>query len=168
MDDGYGTYGNGQALAIIVGIYLVITGIFVVIAIAVYVLNGFAFMRLFRKTGVEPWAAWVPVFNNWRVLELGGMQGWFSLLSLVPYAGIVSAVFIAIANYRTGLAFRKTGGFVVLAIFLPFVWAFVLSSDNELYEPGLITAAGYPPPKVGFGAPQYSPTASNPPPPPAA
>lgn len=153
MDDGYGSYtANGQAFAAIFVLFVAITGVFVFIAIAAYVLNGFAFMRLFRKTGVEPWAAWVPVFNYWRVLELGGMQGWFSLLSLVPYAGIVSAVFVAIANYRTGLAFRKSGGYVVLAIFLPFVWAFVLSSDKETYEPGLITAAGYPPPKVGFGA----------------
>ena len=166
MDDGYGTYGgNGSQLALFFGIYLAIIGVAFLIGIAFYVLNGFAFMRLFRKTGVEPWAAWVPVFNYWRLLELGGIQGWFSLLSLIPYGGIVSVVFVAIANYRTGLAFRKSGGFVVLAILLPFVWAFVLFSDQEAYEPGRITAAGYPPPKVGFGAPQFFYSSPTPPPP---
>jgi hypothetical protein len=163
MDDSYG-YGGAQALFGIIFIaYLGVLGFALLISVAVYVLNGFAFMRLFRKTGVEPWAAWVPVFNYWRVLELGGMPGWISLGSLIPSGSTVTAVFVAIADYRTGLAFRKTGGYVVLAIFLPFVWAFLLSSDTENYEPGLITAAGYPPPKAGFGAPEYVHTAPAPP-----
>lgn len=156
MDDGYGIYGDhGTLLSIVLISYAAIIGFVLLITVAVYVLNGFALMKLFRKVGVEPWAGWVPIFNVWRLLELGGMQGWYSLFSLVPFARIVTTVFTAIANYRTGLAFRKSGGYVVLWIFLPFVWAFVLAAENEVYRPELITAAGYPPPLVGVGAVRF-------------
>jgi hypothetical protein len=41
---------------------------------------------------------------------------------------------------------------VVLGIFLPFVWLFLLARPSEVYEPARITAAGYPAPLAGFGA----------------
>ena len=79
MDYGYGN--GGAALAIFLTIYVVAIGIGFLLSIAVYVVSGIAYMKLFRKVGVEPWAAWVPFFNTWRILELGGQQGWFALLS---------------------------------------------------------------------------------------
>ena len=128
-------------------------GITLVLVLASYIVTAFALMSLFRKVGVRPWIGWVPYYNTWTVLELGGQPGPLALLSLVPYGNYVVIVFLAIAHHRTGIAFRKDTGWVVLAIFLPFVWAFLLGRPEEEYRPELITAAGYPPPKVGFGAP---------------
>ncbi|MCU1469087.1 MAG: hypothetical protein JWQ39_236 [Glaciihabitans sp.] len=152
MNNNYGYAGWGVLIGAIVLVY--VTVVFVIV-VAVYVLNGFAFMRLFRKVGIEPWAAWVPIFINWRILELGGQQGWLSLLALVSPGAIVTAVFEAVGAYRTGLAFRKPGGFVVLFIFFPFVWAFILGADNEVYDPDLIRQAGYGPPLAGYGSLAY-------------
>ena len=75
-------------------------------------------------------------------------------------------VFLAIGSYRTGIAFRKDSSWVVLAIFLPFVWLFLLGRPSEVYDPALITAAGYPPPLAGYGAvrPQTAPPSNTPPP----
>src|SRR6201999_756513 len=98
-------------------------GFAILLSLVFYVLMGFSFMKLFRKVGVEPWAAWVPVFNIWRILELGGQPGWWSVIAFVPYGSIVTAVFECIGTYRTGTAFGKDGSWVVLFIFLPFVWA---------------------------------------------
>jgi len=134
--------------------------IILIFALALYVVNAFALMSLFRKVGVAPWIGWVPYYNTWTVLELGGQPGPLALLSLAPYGNYVVLVFLAIAHHRTGIAFRKDTGWVVLAIFLPFVWAFLLGRDEEVYRPELITAAGYPPPKVGFGAPPAAPAAA--------
>ena len=128
-------------------------GIVLFFVLAFYVVNAFALMSLFRKVGVRPWIGWVPFYNTWTLLELGGQPGPLALLSLVPYGSYVVIVFRAIANYRTDIAFRKDGSWVVLAIFLPFVWAFLLGRAEERYQPDLIAAAGYPPPRVGFGAP---------------
>jgi hypothetical protein len=160
-------YGSGDAQAAaffteFLIIYLSILGAVLVLGLIVYVLNGFAFMKLFRKVGVEPWAAWVPVFNIWRILELGGQPGWLAVILFVPYGSLVTVVFECIGAYKTGVAFRKGGEWVVLFYFLPFVWAWLLASDDLAYEPELITQRGYKPPLVGYGSARgpYVPPAS--------
>jgi hypothetical protein len=137
---------------VFIAAFAIVFGITLVFALALYALNAFALMSLFRKVGVAPWIGWVPYYNTWTVLELGGQPGPLALLSIVPYGNYVVLVFLAMANYRTDIAFRKDSSWVVLAIFLPFVWAFLLGRAEERYQPELITAAGYPPPRVGFGA----------------
>src|SRR5580698_3655377 len=120
MNYGYGDGTSGAIVSTFLTIYFTIIGISLGLGLIVYVLNGLSMMKLFRKLGVEPWAAWVPFFNVWRLLELGGQQGWFSLFVLISPGAIVTAVFECFAVYRIGLAFRKSGAWVVLFIFLPF------------------------------------------------
>jgi hypothetical protein len=157
--------GFGTALAAFLVIWFAIVGVSLLIGLAVYVLNGFAFMALFRKVGIEPWAAWVPYFNVWRILELGGQAGWFSLLTIVSPGAIVTVVFECIAVHRTGIAFRKPNSWIVLFIFLPYVWAWLLASDRERYEPDLVRQRGYGPPLAGYGSVRgpYVPTQHTPP-----
>ncbi|HEY5274498.1 MAG TPA: DUF5684 domain-containing protein [Acidimicrobiales bacterium] len=154
MDNPYGDQGFAAAISLFLAIYALLVGIAFVFSVVYYVLMGFSFMKLFRKVGVEPWAAWVPFFNVWRILELGGQQGWFSLFVLISPGAIVTSVFECIAAYRVGVAFQKTGEWVVLFIFLPFVWAWILAADGEVYEPQLLAQRGYGPPLVGYGSPR--------------
>jgi len=150
------SYDSGPLVAVWIGILAVVAiscAIGLAVAIALYVVNAFALMSLFRKVGVAPWIGWVPYYNTWTLLELGGQAGPLALLSLVPYGSYVVLIFRAIAHHRTGIAFGKDSGWVVLAIFLPFVWAFLLGRPEEVYRPELIAAAGYAPPRVGLGAP---------------
>lgn len=161
-------YGDNSALGgLIAGLIVTMfVGFYVVILVGTYVLMALAMTSFFRKVGVETWIAWVPIYNYWKWLEVGGQPGWLSVLAVVPYAGVVTAVFLAIGAYRTGIAFRKDSSWVVLAIFLPFVWLFLLGRSSEVYDPALITAAGYPPPLAGYGAVQrqVAPPSSSPPP----
>ena len=141
-----------DVVALVVVAYLIFFGVVLLIALAFYVVMALALSRLFAKVGVEPWIAWVPFYSTWKWLELGGFAGWISLLALIPYGSVATSVFLYIGMYRTGLAFRKDGSYVVLGIFLPFVWAFLLSRPEETYEPELIVQAGYTRPLVGFGS----------------
>ncbi len=149
MNDGTNV---GAYAALILAVYLGVFAFSIAIALLAYVALGLTLSRFFRKVGVEPWIAWVPFYNRWKWLEVGGHPGWLSLLSLVPYGATVSLIFLAIGNYRTGIAFGKDGSWVVLGLFLPWVWCYLLSRDSEVYEPGRTTAAGYPAPLAGFGA----------------
>lgn len=145
-------YPDGTYLPIFITIYLLSIGFALLIALAFYVVMSIALSRFFVKVGVEGWIAWVPIYNYWKWLEVGGQAGALALLYLVPYANIVASIFLYIGMYRTGIAFRKDGAFLVLGIFLPFVWAFMLSRPEETYSPELITQAGYPPPLAGYGS----------------
>ena len=142
---------SSDIVAFIFVIYGVIFLFMFLFLIAYYIVMSIALSRFFKKVGVEPWIAWVPYYNTWKWLEVGGHPGWLALLSLAG-GGIVASIFLYIGMYRTGIAFRKDTGFLVLGIFLPFVWAFLLGRDEEQYHPEWITAAGYPPPLAGYGS----------------
>ncbi|CAN5201533.1 hypothetical protein BH09ACT3_BH09ACT3_09880 [soil metagenome] len=152
MDYDDPSSGGGEALAALLAIYVIVIVVSLLVVLAFYVIMSFALMSFFRKVGVKPWIAWVPYYNNWVWLQIGGQQGWLALLALIPYGGIATAIFLYIGMYRTGVGFRKGGEWVVLGIFLPFVWAFLLGRRTEVYDPSLITARGYPSPLAGFGS----------------
>jgi hypothetical protein len=162
MDYDYDyNYGSGAVLGTILAIYVAILIFSLLIAVAYYVVMAIALSTFFRKVGVEGWIAWVPIYSTWKWLEVGGHQGWLSLLTLVPGGSYVTAVFLYIGMYRTGRAFGKEGSFVVLGIFLPFVWAFILGGKNSgEYHPEWFAAYGWPPPFAGYGS---VPAAARPP-----
>jgi hypothetical protein len=135
---------------------LVLLTVFGVAALAAfliaYVVLSACLMPFFRKVGVAPGLAWVPVVNLWKWLEVGGLPGAIALLTLVPWLGLITAVFIWIGMYRTGIAFGKDAGWLVLGIVVPFVWCLLLARPSEVYRPELLAAVGKPLPRAGFGA----------------
>ena len=142
--------GNDTAAGVLV--ILAVYGVFVAVVLLIsYLLTAATLMLLFRKVGIAPGLAWIPVFNHWKWLELGGQPGALALLRLTP-AAVVAWVFQVLGMHRTGIAFRKESGWLVLGIFLPWLWCILLSSRDETYDPSLIVAAGYPPPRAGIGA----------------
>jgi hypothetical protein len=151
-------YPTGGDTAAGVMVILLAYGVFLAVILLVsYVLTGVTLMLFFRKVGVNPAVAWVPIYNYWKWLEVGGQHGAFSLLTLIPYGGIVTTVFLAIGMHRTGIAFRKDSAWVVLGIFLPWLWCILISQRENVYDPALLTAAGYPPPRAGYGSVTASP-----------
>ncbi len=121
-----------------------------------YVINAFLLSRIFKKAGVETWKAWVPVYNVWVTLELGGQNGWWAIVMLIPFVNIVGLVFYFIAAYHIGLKLGKEGAFVLLAIFLPIVWLAWLAFDKSTWNGAAAPTAGVP------AAPQQStPTSSS-------
>lgn len=111
--------------------FMVVTLIF---SIGAYVAMALGLMRIFKKAGVEGWIAWVPFYNNWKLLEIGGQQGFWAILAIIPFVNIVSAVFIIIAMYHVGLKLGKSGVFVLLAIFFPIIWALILGFDSSKWQ----------------------------------
>lgn len=105
-----------------------------IILIITYVINSYLLGRIFKKAGVDQWIAWVPFYNTWKTLELGGQQGFWAVLAIVPVVNIVSAIFIYIAMYNIGLKLQKEGWFVLFAIFLPIVWMAWLAFDSSTWR----------------------------------
>ena len=135
---------TGDAAA--VGAVFLVIGI---IALIAYVISAIFMGMIFKKAGIPAWKAWVPVYNTWTFLEMGGQKGWISLLLLttwIPFVGFVTAivatVYMCIAAYRIGLNFGKEAWFVVLYIFLGLVWLIWLAVDkNAVWKPAAADAA---------------------------
>lgn len=126
---------NGTAPLFGVVFALVFVFLYLVIVAGVYALFSWLLSRVFRKAGIPAWKAWVPVYNNWVFLELGGQQGWLAVLMLIPIANVVAVVFLCIAAYNIGLAFGKEGAWVVLYIFIPWLWIAIIGLDSSRWEP---------------------------------
>ncbi|HMH57888.1 MAG TPA: DUF5684 domain-containing protein [Galbitalea sp.] len=152
------SYDPGASIGLFVLIYGVVFGIFLFTLLINYVLYAIALSMFFRKVGVESWIAWVPYYRYWKWLEVEGQQGVYALFGIVPGLRIVTSIFLYIGMWSTGKAFGKDVGMLILGIFLPFVWLFILASKDEIYRPELIAAAGYPPPLAGYGSPAYAAT----------
>lgn len=131
--DGYYTTGYSDEAASVAAV-LAFMFLFFLIAIALYVIIALSLMKIFKKAGVKPWIAWVPFYNNWKTLELGGQQGFWAVLAIIPVISLVSAVFMYIAMYHIGKKLGKDDAFVLVAIFLPIVWYIWLAVDDSKWN----------------------------------
>lgn len=123
--------GDGAVAMIALGFL----GLFMIFVLLLsYVVTSFLLGRIFKKAGVDQWIAWVPIYNSWKLLELGGQQGFWAVLALVPVVNIVSAIFMYIAMYNIGLKLQKEGWFVLLAIFVTPVWLIWLAFDSSTWN----------------------------------
>ena len=161
-------YANGSLNA---GIILGLVVFWLIFAVVTYVVTAIFLSMVFKKAGVEGWKAWVPIYNTWTLLELGGQPGWLSLLVLtswIPFLGFIVAivvyVFYAMAAYKIGLNFGKPGAFVLLAIFLPIVWMIWLAVDKEAVWKGAANVQAVPAGPAAVSAPVNPPSDPNQPP----
>lgn len=135
QSDSYNSYSNtptDTAAAAVVVVTFLIFSLFIVLIS--YVVHALLLGRIFKKADIEQWIAWVPFYNTWKTLELGGQQGFWSVLMIIPFVNIVSAIFLYIAMYNIGLKLQKEGWFVLLAIFLPIVWLIWLAFDSSTWN----------------------------------
>ena len=120
-----------------VGVLLFVYFLFIAV---MYIVYAIFLGMIFKKAGVKPWIAWVPFYNNWKLLEIGGQQGYWAVLAIIPFVNIASAIFMYISMYHIGKKLGKDGIFVLLAIFLPIVWLIWLGIDKSKWNDAGSTA----------------------------
>jgi hypothetical protein len=151
---------DGGSSSLIAGIsYLIFGVLYFLIFVAWYVVSSWFTGRVFAKAGIPQWKGWVPFYNIWVFLELGGQPGWLAVLAWIPGANLVTTVFRCIAAYRIGLGFGKQGAWVVLYIFVSIIWLGIVGLDRSRWEPWRIPGPGAP---YGYQPPAGYPL--NPPP----
>jgi hypothetical protein len=134
----YPTSLSNESASVAIGLTFVL--FIIVFAISLYVVYAIFLGKIFKKAGVPAWAAWVPFYNNWKLLEIGGQQGFWAVLAIIPIVNYVSAVFMFIAMYHVGKKLGKEGAFVLFAIFLPLVWIIWLAVDKSKWNDAASTA----------------------------
>ncbi len=130
-------YASDADPAVVAGVMVFL----IIFWIAAYAIGAFLLGRLFKKAGIPQWTAWVPIYNTWKLLEMGGQQGFWAVLALIPFVQFVSLIFIIMAMYHIGKKLGKEGWFVLLAIFLPVVWLIWLAFDDSKWPKAQKTVA---------------------------
>lgn len=132
---GYSTSLTPAEGAAAFAIIMVIGAFALLFAAAAYIFIAICMVKIFKKAGTDnTWAAWVPFYNHWKLLEIGGQPGYWAVLAIIPLVGIASVVFTFIAQYNIGKSLGKGGEFVLWAIFLPYVWFPWLAFDKSTWH----------------------------------
>lgn len=150
-------------------------GVWSLVVIGFYIWYLWSLSRLFPFIGLPSGHGWIPVWNQWQLVQRGGLPGWLVLLGFVPGLGIVVWVVSVIAIHRINVEHGKGGGFTVLGALLPPVWAMQLARSIEENGGGYAampvasgsyaSPAGYAPHGAVPQAPAYAPQQTAPQPP---
>lgn len=110
------------------GPMLIVLGlVWVLIGVGILVWYLWAMSRLFPKIGLKSGEGWIPVWNQWKLLERAGLPGWVVVLSFVGLS-IVPAIMLIIAMHRINKEFGAGGGYTVLGVFIAPLWAMLLAN----------------------------------------
>jgi hypothetical protein len=114
--------------------------------IILYLVTGFFLSKVFKKAGRPGWAAYVPLYNNWLLLEMGGQKGIVLLWNLLPFAGpLIYLVFSIKASLEIGRRFGKSNVFSVFGLILfSLIGYIILAFDKSIYhDPQNMEASGH-------------------------
>ncbi len=90
--------------------------------------------RVFEKAGRPGWAAIIPIYNAWVLVEISGKSALWFVLLLIPVVNLVAAILIHIALAER---FGKGALYGIGLTFLPFVFfPFLGFGDASLHGGG--------------------------------
>lgn len=103
--------------------------VFMLAMIAVAILLIVAMWKLFQKAGKPGWAAIVPFYNTYVMLEIARRPvWWFAVILLVPIVGTVLSL-IAVVDFVK--AYGKSTGYGILSLFFPFITFPIMAFDKN-------------------------------------
>ncbi len=104
--------------------------IFLIFVLALAALLIAATWKIFEKAGKPGWAAIVPIYNLVVWTEIIRKPGYWVLLMLIPYVGLIWTIW---ATNLLVKSFGKDEGFTVGCIFLPYVFYPILGFGDAQY-----------------------------------
>ena len=109
-----------------------IGGVSMIIQIVMMVILIVSMWKIFSKAGKPGWAAIVPIYNVIVMLEIAGKPVWWIVMFFIPIVNIVFSIMAMAALFQN---FGKGAGWVVGAIFLPFIFYPMLAFGSAEYQP---------------------------------
>ena len=129
------------------GIMAAMAGMLVTILIIAgiaYVVMAISTKKLLEKAGQPGWPGWVPIYNIWRLFEISGKHGAFSLLFLGAVIPIVGGLIVLGGSIFLVKVFGKGGGFAVGLVLLGIVFYPILAFGDSRYQPQAAAESGFP------------------------
>lgn len=127
------TEGDAGILgALFGGTMMIVWLVFMVLIIA-------GMWKMFVKAGQPGWAAFIPLYNLYVLLQIAGRPGWWFLLFLVPFVNIVVGVLLWVDIAK---AFGRGAGFALGLLFLTPIFILILGFGEDTYLGPLAATGG--------------------------
>jgi len=107
-----------------------VSGIVIVVYLAIVVFEIAAIWKIFTKAGQPGWAAIIPIYNSIVMLRIAGRPAWWFLLFFVPVVNFVIAIIMLIDLAK---AFGKGAGFAIGMLLLSFIFFPILGFGSAQY-----------------------------------
>ncbi len=109
---------------------------YLIIELIIAVIMIVALWKLFEKAGRPGWAAILPFYNIYIMLEIAGLQWWWLLLiifiPLIPILGLLIEIGIWFyVNLKFVQSYGKDIGFAIGAFFLPFIFYPIMAFSKD-------------------------------------
>ena len=111
--------------------FAALMGVYAVIEIGFAILMIIAYWKIFTKAGQPGWAAIIPFYNVYVMLQIIGRPGWWLLLFFVP---VVNVIIWIIMMIELAKSFGRGGGFALGLIVFPFIWMLILGFGADSYK----------------------------------
>ena len=69
---------------------------FLLVMMAIWLVFIIAMWKVFVKAGQPGWAAIIPIYNAYILTKIAGRPGWWVLLLLIPFVGLVIGIILCI------------------------------------------------------------------------
>lgn len=112
------------------GIFAGIGAIFIIIYLAIIILMIASMWKIFEKAGKPGWAALIPIYNTYIMIEIVGKPTIWLLWCLIPCVNFVFAIWLYNLMSKS---FGKEEGFTVGMILLPFIFWPILGFGSAKY-----------------------------------
>ena len=138
---------------------LIFVGIIFLIALAALIVIIIGEVKLFQKAGKPGWAAIVPFYSTYVLVEIAGLNWWYFLIAIsgtivsllgIDGLGAITMIAARAANffifYNLGKKFKKDPTtYGVLGIFFPGILAAVLGFSKEAkYDSSVVVSPNGP------------------------
>ena len=101
------------------------------LALAVTALYFVAAWRVYTRAGQPGWACFVPIYNDYVVLKIGGKPGWWLIWYFIPLVNIIVQIITLTALAKR---FGKDVLFGLGLAFLGFIFWPILGFGNAPYR----------------------------------
>ena len=152
MYNSYPSGAAGGAAAAGVFAFLGIIWLFTIVLIVIVIAGMW---KVFTKAGKPGWAAIIPIYNIYILLEIVGRPTWwlaFLLLPFIPFiGGLALIVVMFIIYWDTAKSFGKDVGYAIGLTLLSFVFWPMLGFGSAQYLGPMASGFGLPDRPAGGG-----------------
>lgn len=102
--------------------------------------------RIAAKVGTTGrWMAWIPILNMVLVCRIGGLSGWWVLLCLIPYVGVIVALLLML-QLPKALGVTTAARFLIVVPLVNFVYLGYLAFREDPTQSGTVVYRPIPDP----------------------
>ena len=127
--------------------FFVLSLISIIVIAELIVINMIGLRKMFIKAKKPSWAAYIPIYREWVICEMGGINTYWVifaligvfLISQIPIVGKILAVIILIyykilSSMGISKSFGKNKSFTVGLVFVPTLYYMILGYGPSEYK----------------------------------